>query len=276
VSIANTEIKYGGGTFYYSGNQTPFPLIKNNGGILTLDRVTLNESQNDGIDQTSGSLAVSSSTFTHIGSSGIFTGGTGNTLTVTNSTFDTMARGVYVSDGTVFTVGGNTFTHLSTPEALRVDGSWNGSRFINQGGNSGEGGISFSLLLAHDTILPKDGLPYIIRYLEVPTGITLTIMPGAVVKIPTDTNTFTVNGTLNIGSSTSSEQTYITSLNDDTVNGDTNKNGIVTTPASGDWRMVNFTPGSRGTIFNTTIRYGGASPYNPWTGGPDWYPAISC
>jgi pimeloyl-ACP methyl ester carboxylesterase len=38
--------------------------------------------------------------------------------------------------------------------------------------------------------------------------------------------------------------------------------------------MIAFNPGSHGTIFNTTIRYGGASPYNPWTGGPDWYPAI--
>jgi hypothetical protein len=49
---------------------------------------------------------------------------------------------------------------------------------------------------------------------------------------------------------------------------------ILTTPASGDWRMIAFNPGSHGTILNTTISYGGAAPFNPFMGGPDWYPAI--
>jgi len=54
----------------------------------------------------------------------------------------------------------------------------------------------------------------------------------------------------------------------------TNRDGILTTPASGDWKSITFNPGSTGTIENTTIRYGGTAQYNSWTGGLDWFPAI--
>ena len=126
--------------------------------------------------------------------------------------------------------------------------------------------------LAGDTTWTKAGGPYVVKNITIPAGITLTIEPGTVVKVVTDTEPFYVFGTLNIGNE-SGEQVLITSITDDT-GGDTNEDGATTTPSSGDWRKISFNPGSTGTIVNTKIVYGGATVRDWWTGGYFRFPFI--
>jgi len=91
---------------------------------------------------------------------------------------------------------------------------------------------------------------------------SLSIEPGVVVKFATATSSlmvhadvsFSVNGTVN-------KPVYFTSIKDDTVGGDTNKDGNATLPASGDWGYVSVGGGSYNNGLNINylkVRYGGS------------------
>ena len=270
VSITSAIIRCGGATpyNYYTGGYFTFPLIENNGGSLTLDHVQMMHSGYYGLLQSGGSTFITNSTFAHITKYGVYT--LGGTMSVASTTFDDMQEGMFISAGTL-EFGGNTFSHLSS-YALDMSGS--AITLINHAGNTGEGGINLNLTLSTNLTLPKDGISYITNYLSVPSGLTLTILPGAVMKLPLAPSVFAVDGALIIGAPSALEETCITALTDDTVGGDTNSDGTSTIPSSGSWRSITLNPGSSASIAHTVIRYGGASPYNTYIGGPDWLPAI--
>jgi len=99
---------------------------------------------------------------------------------------------------------------------------------------------------------------YIIQgSLIVSSTATLTIPAGVVVKFDATSTYMEVDGTLKVNG-TAASPVYFTSIEDDTVGGDTNNDATATTPGSGNWRDIRFNAGSSSTINYATIRYGGA------------------
>ena len=99
--------------------------------------------------------------------------------------------------------------------------------------------------------------------LTVPSGVTLSINAGTVVKVKYESYSgykisLVVNGTLNV-SGTAGAPVYFTGERDDTVGGDTNGDGNSTLPSAGDWQSIQFLSGSGGTLGYVEIRYGGYS-----------------
>lgn len=148
--------------------------------------------------------------------------------------------------------GGNTFAENQTAVLATVGGT-----FQNDGDNTGtnEGIYIQSYTVSGNMALPADGLPYVILNLTVPESASLAILPGATVKIHKNTSPVSAYGSLIIGAE-NEEPVIITSLSDDTVGGDTNRDGATTAPARGDWQGINMVSGTA-AIVNAHIRYGG-------------------
>ena len=89
----------------------------------------------------------------------------------------------------------------------------------------------------------------------VPSGRTLTIRPGAVVKARMGV-ALTVNGEL-VTTGTDADPVVLTSIKDDTVGGDTNGDGAASTPAVNDWGGVQVNGTGAIHLEKSSVRYGG-------------------
>ncbi len=116
---------------------------------------------------------------------------------------------------------------------------------------------AFSGLITSDTTWTLADSPYIVNFLGINAGTTLTIEPGVIVKLGGST-TIDVNGTL-YAQGTLDQKIYFTSQKDDTVGGDDNADGGLTTPVAQDWRNIKFFSGSSGDLSNVVIRYAGSN-----------------
>ena len=100
------------------------------------------------------------------------------------------------------------------------------------------------------TVWTKDQSPYIVNAYDfnVPTGVTLTIQPGVVIKFSQNNIALTVNGTLN-AQGTAADPIYFTSYNDKTVGGDTG-----TSPWGLSWAGIQTNSGASVNVSNVNIR----------------------
>jgi YD repeat-containing protein len=115
--------------------------------------------------------------------------------------------------------------------------------------------------ITQDTTL--GGLVIVEDSVTVRSPATLTFSPAAIVKV-FDLKGITVmaGATLNaIG--TSAQPIRITSIHDDTIGGDTDRNGDRFTPQPGAWTTI-FVDGGTARLESGHVRYGGGSPTGVW------------
>lgn len=94
--------------------------------------------------------------------------------------------------------------------------------------------------------------------ITVPDGVTLTIEPGAIVKMNDDlTITVEAGGQL-LAEGTVAEPIMVTSIHDDTIGGDTTGNGNATTPSAGDWLGI-YADGGHAELDHVRVYYAGGS-----------------
>ena len=148
-------------------------------------------------------------------------------------------------------------------------GAWlSGVDLQSYGGNSGSGngvngfGLSGSISLDQVWAPNGAGFPYVLTGLvTIDNSRTLTLEPGLVMKGATAGGIY-VLGTL-AASGTSGSPIVISSLQDDTVEGDTNGDGSTTLPAPGDWKGIEVYgySGNQGIghLDYCRLRYGGST-----------------
>ena len=84
----------------------------------------------------------------------------------------------------------------------------------------------------------------------VPDGITLTVEAGTIVKaVLSSSNGLNVSGIL-LAQGTAADPVIFTSYRDDSYGGDTNGDGISSTPSPGNWAGLNFLANSDGSVLD--------------------------
>lgn len=222
-------IRYGGQ--YSWGIWSNAASLANRGGILNISNSNIS-SGNIGVRHLSGTTAIASSTISE-NTTGMQGEGTG-LLTFTDNTFRDNVTHAYfdISGGFTFTNSGNI--------AL----------------GTGNRGLMIRGTVTSDQIFEKDTMPYLVSYISIPVGKTLTVRPGAVIKMASIGAQISVAGTLD-ALGTEDEPVYFTSLKDDTIGGDTNGDGDATTPAPTDWAEIGVAEGGVAHFNHAFIRYGG-------------------
>jgi hypothetical protein len=172
-----------------------------------------------------------------------------------NTVDDAGGAGIRAAEGVpspAVTIKNNTVSHASGP-AISVNADLYPSQLSgNNGEHDAPTGLVASGVLDADLTLPVPGLPWIVgpdpvdesgiavgdTGLLVPSGVTLTMQPGAVLKVDRFSNNYpgllTIDGKL-VGLGTPLAPVTITALSDDSVGGDTNGDGSATRPSPGAW-----------------------------------------
>ncbi|MGA3181399.1 MAG: carboxypeptidase regulatory-like domain-containing protein [Verrucomicrobiota bacterium] len=170
------------------------------------------------------------------------------------------ASGATASAPIIFTalsdnsVGGDTG---EDPNAFPLPGDWKGISVSGQFETSPYVQVRYVIETESGTLSGSQewagSLEYVIAgNLTVPSGVTLTIDPGAIVKFDQLVNlTVQPGGTL-VAQGTVAQPIVFTSINDQSVGADTN--GVATTPNAGDWDSIYIN--GTGVFDHVVVTYG--------------------
>jgi parallel beta-helix repeat protein len=117
--------------------------------------------------------------------------------------------------------------------------------------------------LAQNAVWTKNLLHVVGGEVIVPNGVTLTLEPGAIVKFAKGLGITAQAGGRLVAQGALAEPVQLTSLRDDTVGGDTNRDGALTGPAAGDWRGL-LVDGGQAALDHATLSYGGRPASGVW------------
>jgi RHS repeat-associated protein len=94
-------------------------------------------------------------------------------------------------------------------------------------------------------------------------GATLTIEPGAVIKLGSKLGIEVQTGGILNARGTVAQPIIFTSDRDDSIGGDSNQDGDLTTPAAGDWRWI-YVNGGQAAFDHVMLSYGGGNTSGNW------------
>ena len=215
------------------------------------------------------SLVVEESTLRHSATRGVVLAQSSASLV--NNTFQQMvfeAIRLHICDLAVGechpTIVGNSFASTQAPilHAAPLNPLLSG----NQATGNATNGYVFQPLcrMQGENTWYAGDLPYVIasggNWCDIGSSgpVTLTIQPGTVVKLA-NALSFHFN-TVVTATGTAEAPIIFTSLKDDSVGGDTNNDGDASSPAPGDWGMIEHDGVEvRGTYEHVILRYGGGS-----------------
>lgn len=280
LRLANCEVRYGG------ANASPYGAVActSSGKLYTNDCV-VRHSLSSGVHASYASyVQLSTTTVEGCGSSGIDVryAPASSVHILSCVARNNAGCGIYLETDPQCRVEGAVISG-NTGEGLRMvsctSPSFTGNSFAGNGGaaaalsgtiigdignasNSASGNLVNGVVVSNSTCgttrwLSCSMLPYVLSEpLNIASGNSLTLDPGVIIKLQSASR-ITCAGTLT-ALGTSGAPINITSIRDDTVGGDTNNDGSLSTPARGDWKHVCINGvGAQGTLRHCVARYGG-------------------
>ena len=244
-ALSHFFVGYGGsGAFDYFGHYNR-ALIESDSSAVALDHCTIRTSFLDGLYAANASVAVSFCTVEDNRLSGLHYAGVDPLvpLRITDNVF-----------GGTSGVASRLELLGNPPEITLARNTGTGSGFI--------GGFSVSGTINANTVWDNTGsLPLVIDGgLTVAEGVTLTVLPGTVVKFAAVQDVIQIAGELRAVGAEDAEIAF-TGIADDARGGDTNGDGAGAA-APGQWGGLRFLAGSSGQLAHVFIGYGGSGAFD--------------
>ena len=253
--------------------------IENDGGILNIQHSHIHDNYKILYDSSSGrsftvgvgiynkgTLSVSDSVIENH-SAGIYN--VSGTTTASHNIFkNNSGQGIFSYNGGSLTLTDNTFS--DNGYTAHIDASEDFAHSGNISNDISERGFEISGTISKDTTWNSDDLPILIYdgTVTVPSGVTLSIAPGTIIKLggAYGEGSINISGNL-IAKGTEDSKIYFTSQKDGSVGGDSDSDGTGAAPAPQDWDALIFEPGSKIDFDNVVVRYGGLRNYGGWMNG---------
>jgi len=208
---------------------------------------------------------------------------------VTNSQFSSSTSvAIYVSGSSAPNISGNTFQNSgNVGAAIKIDNQaspavrnnsisgftyviWLQSAYPDISGNTLANNTYNGIYVEDHTVISQNatwqnGNVYLLlsnsgQYPLVATSTTLTLEPGVIIKpLNKHYTALKIEGSLMANGNSSSTLINFTSLKDDSLGGDSNNDGSLTSAIStvGDWKNIWFADGSQSTLKFVAFQFGG-------------------